>query len=331
VAAAATQAAAATDVPAAVKTALAALNADSLAQVSSGGLALQAEGILNAPESELIEATFIAQTDDQVTDFIVANASQLTGPPSAETAALAQTLIEQYVPAPPPTDYIAVANDAISLVNGSSTRSYTMAQFQSDAGISISWPMPAPMLMKVSAIEVGSYALAAGQKLTAAVAISETTANGQGKVLGYIEDVNVSKTAAGLEITVPSVAGGASALTYVVSGDGNKKAVIDFAADVAGVRNVLTTVAGFRNSIVIGEVVNYAVNKVSNDFTGIYGLRGKYKVSIVVNGLPLRKADGTMLPAVTIEVPTSLSPSGGVASSKTVTGPGLVGHITLTD
>jgi hypothetical protein len=50
-----------------------------------------------------------------------------------------------------------------------------------------------------------------------------------------------------------------------------------------------------------------------------------------VNGLPLRKADGTMLPAVTIEVPTSLNPSGGVASSKTVTGPGLVGYITLTD
>lgn len=331
--AAATQVATAADgdVPAAVKAALAGLNAESLAQVSAGGLALQAEGILNATEPKLPEATFTAQTDNQVTKFIVDNADQLTGSPSGATAALAQKLIEQYVPAPPPTDYIAVANDAISLVNGSSTRSYTMTQFQSAAGISISWPMPAPMLMKVSAVEVGNFAIAADQKLTAAFAISETTANGQGKVLGYIENVNVRKTAAGLEITVPAVVGADSALTYVVSGDGKTKLVIDFAADVASVGEVLTTVPGFRNSLVIGEVVNYAVNKVSNDFTGIYGLRGKYKVSIVVNGIPLRKADGTMLPPVTITVPTLLNESGGVASSKTVTGPGLEGFITLTD
>jgi hypothetical protein len=332
VAAAATQVATAPEVPTSVSAAVAALNAESLAQVSSGGLALQAEAILNSPEPKLTEATFTAQTDTQVTSFIVGNASQLTGPPSDATAALAQQLIEQYVPAPPPTDYIAIANDAISLVNGSSTRSYTMAQFQSAAGISISWPMPAPMLMKVTGIEVGTYVIPTGQKLTAAVSISETTANGQGQMLGYIENVDVRKTAAGLEITVPPIGGSpTSALAYVVSGDGKKKAVIDFAADVAGVTNTLTTAVGQRNSLVIGEVVNFAVNKVSNDFTGIYELRGKYAVSVVVSGLPLRKADGTMLPAVTIEVPTVLNSSGGVVASKTVTGSGLVGYITLTD
>jgi hypothetical protein len=332
VAAAATQVATAPEVPTSVSAAVAALNAESLAQVSSGGLALQAEAILNSPEPKLTEATFTAQTDTQVTSFIVGNASQLTGPPSDATAALAQQLIEQYVPAPPPTDYIAIANDAISLVNGSSTRSYTMAQFQSAAGISISWPMPAPMLMKVTGIEVGTYVIPTGQKLTAAVSISETTANGKGQMLGYIENVDVRKTAAGLEITVPPIGGSpTSALAYVVSGDGKKKAVIDFAADVAGVTNTLTTAVGQRNSLVIGEVVNFAVNKVSNDFTGIYELRGKYAVSVVVSGLPLRKADGTMLPAVTIEVPTVLNSSGGVVASKTVTGSGLVGYITLTD
>jgi hypothetical protein len=331
VAAAATQIATASDVPASVKTAVAALNAESLAQVSSVGLALQAEAILSAPEAQLTQATFNAQTDTQVTSFITSNASQLTAPPGAGTAALADQLFEQFVPAPPPTDYIAVANDAISLVNGSSTRNYSMAQFQSSAGISISWPMPAPMLLKVAGIEVGTYTIPDGQKLTAAVSISETTPNGQGKVLGYIENVNVRKTSAGLEITVPAIGGGASSQAYVMSGNGAKQAVIDFAADVAGVTNVLTTVAGQRNSIVIGEVVNYAINKVSNDFTGIYDLRGKYAVSVVVNGLPLRKADGSMLPAVTIEVPTSLNSSGGVATRKTVTGPGLVGYVTLTD
>lgn len=231
--------------------------------------------------------------------------------------------------APVPADYMALAGNAISLINGNAVTSYTMAQFQSDAGISVAWPLPAPMLLRVSVAETGSVALAAGQKLTAAVSITETTATGKGELRGYISNVSVSKTAQGLAISVPTT--GADALVYGVSTDARKKAVIDFAGSVAGVHNTLRTAAGNVNNIVFGSVVNYAINQVSNDFTGIYGLRGKYKVSIVIDGLPLRQADGSALPEVSITVPTALNATGAATASKTVTGPGLVGHITLTD
>jgi hypothetical protein len=229
---------------------------------------------------------------------------------------------------PAPTDYLALEGDSISLVNGTSIASYTMAQFQSDAGISVSWPIPAPMLLKVKLGEVGAYSLPAGQQISAAVSITETRAGGQGELQAYIDKVDIKKTAAGLEISVPSTA---SAIVYGVSGDGKKNAVIDFSASVAGIKNTLATSSGGSNSIVLGNVIQYAINKVSNDFTGIHALRGKYKVSIVLTDLPLRKADGSQLTGLTITVPTALDSSGAVSASKPVSGRGLVGHITLTD
>lgn len=235
---------------------------------------------------------------------------------------------------PAPTDYLALDADSISLVNGSTSIPYTMAQFQSDAGISVSWPIPAPMLLKVKLAEVGAYSLPAGQQISAAVSITETRAGGQGELQAYIDKVDVKKTAAGLEI---SVATAASAIVYGVSGDGKKKAVIDFSGSVAGVKNTLATAtatataSGSSNSIVLGNVIQYAINKVSNDFTGIHALRGKYKVSIVLTDLPLRKADGGQLPGLTITVPTALDSGGAVSASKPVSGRGLVGYITLTD
>ncbi|MES2714763.1 MAG: hypothetical protein V4795_03325 [Pseudomonadota bacterium] len=230
---------------------------------------------------------------------------------------------------PAPADYLALAGDALSLVNGSSVTSYTLAQFQSDAGIRVAWPLPATMLLRVAVAETGNVPLAAGQTLSAAVAISETSASGQGQLLGFIDQVSVSKTAQGLLIAVP--ASGAQALVYGVSTDASKKAVIDFAASVAGVQNSLRTAAGSLNNIVFGSVVNHAINQVSNDFTGIYGLRGKYRLTIVVNGLPLRQADGSALPELSITVPTALNAAGVATARKTVSGPGLVGFITLTD
>lgn len=231
--------------------------------------------------------------------------------------------------APVPANFMALGGNALSLVNGSVVSSYTVAQFQSDAGISVAWPLPSPLLLRLSVAETGSVALAAGQTLSAAVAITETTASGKGELRGYISNVNVSKTAQGLTIAVPAT--GADALVFAVSGDARKKAVIDFAASVAGVQNTLRTAAGSINDIVFGSVVNHAINQVSNDFTGIYSLRGRYKVSVVIDGLPLRLADGSALPEVSITVPTALNAAGAATVSKTVTGPGLVGYITLTD
>lgn len=227
-----------------------------------------------------------------------------------------------------PTNYLALSGDAISLVNGASTSAYTMAQFQSDAGISVSWPIPEPTLLKVSLTEVGTYTLPAGQTISAAVSITETRAGGMGEVQAYIDKVAVTKTSAGLDITV---APGASAIVYGVSGDGKKKAIIDFSGSVAGIHNTLATTAGSSNSIVLGNVIQYAVNRVSNDFSGIYALRGKYKVSVVFTDLPLRKADGSKLPGITVTVPTALDSSGAVSASKPVSGYGLTGYITLTD
>jgi hypothetical protein len=230
-------------------------------------------------------------------------------------------------PAPAPTDYLAVVADSISLVNGSIS-SYSMSQFQSDAGIAVAWPLPATMTLRVTLAEVGTYAIATDLKLTAAVSITETTATGKGEVQAYLDNVSIKKTANGLEVSVPSLS---KAMVYGVSSDGKKKAVIDFSSSVAGVTNTLRTAAGSSNSILLGNVVNYAINKVSNDFTGIYSLRGKYKVSLVLTGLPLRRADGSELPAVTVVVPTALDSSGAVAASKSVTGLGLSGTITLVD
>jgi hypothetical protein len=95
------------------------------------------------------------------------------------------------------------------------------------------------------------------------------------------------------------------------------------------VHNTLTT-SGI-NSILLGDVVNYTINNVSNDFTGITGLRGTYKVSIVVSDLPLRKADGSQFKPLTISVPTTLDSKGTPTVVRPVTGWGLEGYITLTN
>ncbi|MDP2007643.1 MAG: hypothetical protein Q8K45_18380 [Rubrivivax sp.] len=233
--------------------------------------------------------------------------------------------------APPvANNYLALAADSISLVNGSVITPYSMTQFQSDAGINVSWPLPSPALLRVQINEIGNYVIPAGQKVSAAVSITETTADGKGEVQAYVDNVDVSKTPNGLQVTVPA---GSMAMVYGVSGNGTKKAVIDFSGDVSTglVSNLLKTATGTSNDILLGSIVNFAVNKVSNDFTGIYGLRGKYRVTIVLTDLPLRKADGSALPQLSVTVPTALNATGGVAASKVVTGTGLTGFITLTD
>jgi hypothetical protein len=315
----------------AVKAAAAAVNADTLSQVLAGALKAQGDAILAAPAAGLTDVTKTAATDTAIGSFVAANGSQLAAAPSAATATLAGSLTAQVgaVLAAAPSTYLAIAGDAISLVNGSATTSFTMAQFQSDAGIQVSWPLPSPIVLKVAVNDVGGVAIADGQKLTAAVAVSETTATGQGKVLGFIDSIAVSKSGNGLQIAIP--ASGAQSLVYGMSSDGKKQAVVDFASSVAGVANTLSLAANSSNSILLGSVVNYAINQVSNDFTGIYSLRGKYKVTVVLNGLALRKADGTALPALTLRVPTALDASGAVTAGRSVSGVGLVGYITLTN
>ena len=329
--AAAVQAGAAASTSAEVKAGLAKVNADALGAVSAASLKAEAEAIAKATEADLTAVTKAQQNSDTITNFVAANSAQLAAAPTALTAALGSTLAGQVsgaLAAPPASNYLALAADAISLINGVASSSYSMAQFQSTAGISIAWPMAEAMLLKLTLNEVGSYAIAADQKVTAAVSITETTATGKGEIRAYIDQVNIQRTAAGLKISVPT---GANALVYGVSSDGKKKAIIDFGASVAGITNTLTTAAGLGNPIVLGNVVNYAVNKIGKDFTGIGSLRGTYKVSVVLNGVPLRKADGSLLPALAIAVPTELDSSGAAVKATAVSGWGLSGSITLAD
>ena len=230
-------------------------------------------------------------------------------------------------PPPAPTNYLAIVGDAISLTNGATAIPYSMSAFQSAGGISISWPMASTLALSLNLSEVGTFVLAPGQTVNAAVSIAET-GTGLGEVKAYIENVSVTKTSSGLVVTVPNLA---SSMVYGVSGDGSKKAVVDFSSSVSNITNTLSLVAASTNSLLVGTVANYAINQLSNDFTGINSLRGKYAVSIVIDGLPLKKADGSALPAVSVVVPTSLASNGVVLTSKPVTGVGLTGFITLTD
>jgi hypothetical protein len=319
---------AATTVGTAIPAALALLNAESLGVVLAGGLAAQAEALLQAPDADLGDETLAQQEDTRTTAFVIANRAQLAGPPSAATTALGAQLTDTIAgvePPPPPTNYLALAGDAISLVNGTTSQAYTMAQFES-TGIALAWPVAPKATLSVTLNEVGTYALSADMKLSAAVSIVDTAAGSRGELQAYIDNVSAERTASGLKITVPSTA---NALVYAVSTDGSKRAIIDFANSVAGVTNTLSTAAG-GNSIVFGEVVDFAIKRIGQDFTGVAGLRGTYSVSVVITGLPLRRADGTALPAVTVTVPTALD-GAVVTASKSVAGLGLVGRITLTD
>ena len=231
-------------------------------------------------------------------------------------------------PPPAATDYLAMAGDSLRLVNGSaSPTTYTMADFQSAAGISVVWPMPSPMTLKATLSEVGHFTLPAGQKVSAAVSIKEMASGRMGEIKAYIDNVAVTKIGSSLEV---SVAPGAKALAYVVASDGTYNAIVDFGGGVAGVGTTLTTASGYTNSLNIGNVVNYMVNQVSNQFS-MYSLRGKYEVKIVLSDLPLRKSDGSRLTGMTITVPTALGPTGAVTASQPVSGYGLQGYITLTD
>ena len=314
-----------------IKTALSKINADSLAQVAAASLKSQGEALLKASDAQLTATTKTQQNDATITNFVVANVAGLSGAPSAQTAALAATLTAAVTGIPvPPTNYLALVGDAISLVNGpangAASTAYTMAEFQSAAGITVAWPMVDGMLLKVNLAEVGIYAIPADQKLSAAVSIIETSADGKGQMQGYIENVSVTRTAGGLQITVPT---NASAMVYGVSGDGKKSAIIDFSNSVAGITNTLVSTAASSNLIVLGSVINFAVNKVGSDFSGIAALRGKYKVTVVINGVPLRKVDGSLLPGMTITVPTAINSSGAATTTKSVSGYGLTGYITL--
>ena len=102
--------------------------------------------------------------------------------------------------------------------------------------------------------------------------------------------------------------------------------MIGYNASVKDEGNTPTTATIMINCLVCGEVARYAINSIGGQgFTGFHALRVKYRVTVVLKGPPLCRADGSVLPNLNVVVPTLLSKSGGVAASKTLSGLGLVG------
>ena len=229
-----------------------------------------------------------------------------------------------------PSNYVYLDNNSIGFsANGTtaSAVSYSMANFQSSTGgINIKWPMANAAALKLNLKVNGNFSFDSSQTLSAAVRIQET-GTGSGEIRAYTDKVAVSRSGDNITLSVPNLP---QALIYGVSGNGQTKAVIDFASKVRGITNTLSTASGAVSTVMFGEVVNFGITGLSNQFTSMSSMRGKYKVTIVVNELPLRKADGTQLDTLSIDVPTTVS--GGVAGSPiAVTGYGLVGYINLTD
>ena len=312
-----------------VKAAVSNLNADTVASVAAAGIKEKAEAILNAEAGVLKDVTKAQQDDNTVANFVKEKQNLLAADNNlslssilALSASLSDSVKDAGV-ATTPTNYLSLAENAISLMVSKLTSKFTTTNFASDAGISINWPMSSSAAIKLNLAETGAFTWADGQTVSAAVRISET-GGGQGQVVAFIDKVGVKKTSAGMEVLVAS---DASATVYGVSTDGKKKAVIDFGPSVRGVKNTL----GISSSttVLLGDVINYTINNVSNDFTGINSLSGKYKVSLVVSNMPLRLADGSRLTVAGIDVPVELDSSGNVSKTKAVAGAGLEGYITL--
>jgi hypothetical protein len=124
----------------------------------------------------------------------------------------------------------------------------------------------------------------------------------------------------------------AETMVYGVTGDGKTKATVSFANSITGATKTLSTVANTLTTVGFGNVVYAAVNGVSNQFSGMLALTGKYKLSMVVTDLPLRQANGNLLPTITINVPTQLvNTNGNVVPSSiiSVTGLGVEGYFNL--
>jgi len=333
---AATDAVTSTKVSAAVRSALAAQNADAIAVAASSSLKGQSDSILQAgTTAAIVAAAKVAQNDAKLVSALVDNKAKLVGAPTVATTELA-AIIKAGVLDPNTTsiqsNYLALANNGMALESGGKNTDYTIGQLESAAGIAISWPLATNAVLKFKLSEVGSFNLAPNQRLSAAVQVEQIAADGKGLLKGFIDNVVVTKTGSDVSFLVANTGSQLSnALVYGVSADAKTKAIIGFNNAVRGVRNTLTTLAANTNFVLVGDVVSYAVNQVSNDFTGINALRGKYKITLVVTDLPLRKLDGTQFKTYTIDVPTKLDALGAISESRPVSGAGLQGYITLTD
>jgi hypothetical protein len=231
------------------------------------------------------------------------------------------------------SNYVRLTNegdgnhDTFTLVNGNTTSSFSMADFQSSAGISTQWPMASNATLSFSLSNVGNFHLSAGQTVNAAFEISQV-GSGKGIVQGYVQNVGLTQSGNNLTVTVPTT--GNHATVYANSTDSSFAAIADYSGNSAagGVTSTLNINGG--NTFNLGNLVSYTTNSLSSQFTGINALTGQYKITLVVTGLPLYQASGVIYPTMTINVPSSLTSGRAVQSTVPITGQGIVGYVTLT-
>jgi hypothetical protein len=236
--------------------------------------------------------------------------------------AVANSVVNDVVAAaiPTPATYLYLASDSIGFDNGLGlgATSYTMAQFQTSPGIAVKWPMVNAAAINFTLGTKGTFTLVAGQTTSAALEIADADASGKALIKAYIDIVNLSQSGTNITVSVPSTA---LARVYGRAPDGTE-AISSFADTVGGATNTLST-TGTVNSIVLGNVINNAMNRTGS----VAGLINKtYKVTFVVTNLPLRLANGTAFSSATIVVPGSID---GSVAATTTTGSSLTGYITL--
>jgi hypothetical protein len=233
--------------------------------------------------------------------------------PPTTTTSTTTTSTTTTTTAPAPNNYVYLESDALSYAASSVTipTSYSMSQFKASPGIAVKWPMDNTAAISLSLRDAGAFNIGSGLTLRAAFEIKDTT--GLAQITAYIDNVRLTQTGSTVNVTVPS---SAFAKVFVIDAAGTEL-LSSFGDTVVGVSSTLSTAAGSTSSLVIGSVVNNALARIGS----VSGLTGKtYSVRIVVENLPLRLLNGSVLANDTITL-----------GSVSITGPSLAGFINLTN
>lgn len=216
-----------------------------------------------------------------------------------------------------PNNYLALAGDAISFDNGSAATSFTFTQFQTGAGIPVVWPLANTAAIKFSLADGGAFSVAAGETFSAALSVTDTASTAQ--VSAYVDGVSISKNGSTITVSVPSTATGR---VYFKSTDGKEALCTWITCGSGSATTTLSTATGTTSSLVLGQIINNAINHLNS----ATAMSGKYVVTMVVSGLRMRHADGlSALTTYTVSVPNSTS------TPTLITGSGLQGYITVTN
>ncbi len=218
------------------------------------------------------------------------------------------------------TNALFLADDTLIFDDYYLKTAYTLAQFQSQPGIIVKWPMYDAAAIKFTLTDAGSFNVAAGQTISAAVSISDTAPGSQGIIKLYIDNVAITRDGSNVTFTVPSAA---VAWVYGMAVDGTGVELKNFSTTVSNATSTLSIAPNSPSSIELGRTINSALNSVGS----LSSMSGTYKVTLVVTNLPLSQANGTAFKSFTIKIPKSL---GDMSNVRTMTGLGLEGFITLT-